>query len=91
MANPDINSRCAERGMQIDQRFPVPQLYAPTGKVVVGHPAGKGMRKRFPKPPMIVADCIDLCAGNGKAQQFPVHIPEQPSFRSHLHHLRLLG
>ena len=91
MANPGINFRCAVRGIQVDDGFSVPQLYPPTGKVVVWHPAGKGMRKRFPKPPMIVADCIDLCAGNGKAQQFSVHIPEQPSFRSHLHHLRLLG
>ena len=77
--------------MKIDQRFPVPQLYPPTGKVVVWHPAGKGMRMRFQEPPMIVADCIDLRAGNGKAQQFSVHIPEQPSFCSHLRHLRLLG
>lgn len=31
------------------------------------------MRKRFPKPPIIVADRIGFVTGNGKAQQFPVH------------------
>jgi hypothetical protein len=72
-ANPDINSRCAERGMQVDDGFSVPQLYPPTGKVVVWRPAGKGMRKRFPEPPMIIADRIGFVTGNGKAQQFPVH------------------
>lgn len=72
-ANPDINSRCAERGMQVDDGFSVPQLYPPTGKVVVWHPAGKGMRKRFPEPPMIIADRIGFVTGNGKAQQFSVH------------------
>ena len=41
------------------------------------------MRERFPKPPMIVADRIGFVTGNGKAQQFPVHIPEQPPFCSH--------
>lgn len=82
-ANPGINFRRAEREMQVDDGFPMPQLYPPTGKIVVGHPAGKGMRKRFPKPPMIVADRIGFVTGNGKAQQFPVHIPEQPPFCSH--------
>jgi hypothetical protein len=69
--------------MQVDDGFSVPQLYPPTGRVVVWHPAGKGMRKRFPKSPMIVADRIGFVTGNGKAQQFPVHIPEQPPFCSH--------
>ena len=59
--------------MQVDDGFSVPQLYPPTGKVVVWHPDGKGMRKRFPEPPMIIADRIGFVTGNGKAQQFPVH------------------
>lgn len=59
--------------MQVDDGFSVPQLYPPTGKVVVWRPAGKGMRKRFPEPPMIIADRIGFVTGNGKAQQFPVH------------------
>lgn len=83
MANPGINFRCAERGVQVDHGFLVPQLHPPTGKVVVGHPAGKGLRKRFPEPPMIVAYRIGFLTGNGKAERFPVHIPEQPSFCNH--------
>jgi len=80
MANPDINSRCAERGIRVDNGFSMPQLHSPTGKVAIGHPAGKRMRKCFPKPPMIVADRIGFLTGNGKQSNSPSIYQNSPRF-----------